>query len=327
MRPAGAFVACVFLALAGVASAQKVVSPPEIAPPPLPSQPPSPGAGVSESGKKQTAPENSPQNTDQDKRGTENSPLTVKLLNTGKSDPEAAQEAQRIKEQTARERWATNWTIGLTAALVFAAFLQFSGLVGQIIVYRKQAGLMQKALSATTKAADAARDSADVLPAIERPYVLVIGGGFLAVSRQVTQDPRPIVAYRCGNFGKTPAIIENLRAGFSRNSNGHPDPPNRVEDTHALLLAPILKGGEEISPLWVFCPDDWITGDVAVNRGESMLLVRQPATTEGEELFLWIIVNYRGAFTKGHETSACWKFNFSEHMFLHYGGDEYNYER
>jgi hypothetical protein len=75
VRPTGAFVACVFLALAGVASAQKVVSPPEIAPPPIPSQPPSPGAGVSEGGKKQTAPENSPQNTDQDKRGTEDSPL------------------------------------------------------------------------------------------------------------------------------------------------------------------------------------------------------------------------------------------------------------
>jgi hypothetical protein len=180
---------------------------------------------------------------------------------------------------------------------------------------------------ATKRSADAARDSADVLPAIERPYVLVIGGGFLTVSTQVTQDSRPIVAYRCGNFGKTPAIIENLRAGFSRNSDGRPDPPNRVEDTHALLLARILKDGEEISPLWVFCPDDWVTGDVAVNRGESMLLVRQPTTTEGEELFLRIIVNYRGAFTKGHETSACWKFSFSEHMFLHYGGDEYNYER
>jgi hypothetical protein len=119
----------------------------------------------------------------------------------------------------------------------------------------------------------------------------------------------------------------NLRAGFTRNSNGQPDSPNRVEDTHGLLLARILKGGEEISPLWVICPDDWITGDVAVTRGENVLLVRQPTTTEGEELFLRIIVNYRGAFTKGHETSVCWKFCFGEHMFLQYGGNEYNYER
>jgi len=179
----------------------------------------------------------------------------------------------------------------------------------------------------TRKSANAARDAAEVLPATERPYVLIIGGGFLQVSSEVTQDSRPVVLYRCGNFGKTPAIIENLRAGFTRNSNGQPDSPNRVEDTHGLLLARILKGGEEISPLWVVCPDDWITGDVAVTRGENVLLVRQPTTTEGEELFLRIIVNYRGAFTKGHETSVCWKFCFGEHMFLQYGGNEYNYER
>jgi hypothetical protein len=230
VRPTGAFVACVFLALAGVASAQKVVSPPEIAPPPIPSQPPSPGAGVSEGGKKQTAPENSPQNTDQDKRGTEDSPLTVKLLNTGKSEPEAAQEAQRIKEQTTRERWATNWSIGLTAALVFAAFLQFSGLIGQIFVYRKQAGIMQKALGATTKAADAARDGADAakqaarvseaaLTRLERPYLFIANIELdivpLAHLTPFQVNGEPVVEIlridvSLINHGKTAALVQRM---------------------------------------------------------------------------------------------------------------------
>jgi hypothetical protein len=137
----------------------------------------------------------------------------------------------------------------------------------------------------TRKSANAARDAAEVLPATERPYVLIVGG------------------------------------------SGRPDFPNTAEDTHGLLLTRILKGGEEISPLWVVCPDDWITGDVTVMRGENMLMVRQPTRMEGEELFLRIIVNYRGVFTKGHETSVCWRFSFDEHMFLQYGGNEYNYER
>jgi hypothetical protein len=204
-------VACVFLTFMGIASAQKVVSPPQIAPSPAPSQPPSPSGGVSEGSKKQTAPENSPQSTDQDKRGTESSPLAIKLLNTGKSEPEAAQEAQRIKEQAARERWATNWTIGLTAALVFAAFLQFSGLVGQIIVYRKQAGIMQKALSATTKTAEAAEKSATATVAQMRAYVSVVSAKIYGFDR----DRESRVLIRIGNTGDTVAFDVTGESGVT----------------------------------------------------------------------------------------------------------------
>jgi hypothetical protein len=109
----------------------------------------------------------------------------------------------------------------------------------------------------TNRNANAARDAAEALPAIERPYVLVTGGGSLTVAAQMTRAPRPAVFYRAGNYGRTPAIIENVRAGYSRNNRGNPDMPPRVEETHPLSFTRTLKADQEFQYLWVFYPEDW----------------------------------------------------------------------
>jgi hypothetical protein len=179
----------------------------------------------------------------------------------------------------------------------------------------------------TDRSSNAARDAAEALPAIERPYVLVSGGGSLAINRQLTQTERPAVFHRTGNYGRTPAIIENVRAGFSRNNRCHPDMPSRVEETHQLLFTRTLKADQEFQYLWIFYPDDWTTANLWAEQGQIISPIREPDIPPGEELFLWVIINYRGAFTKGHETSICWKYSSTEHMFLSHGGDQYNYER
>lgn len=74
-----------------------------------------------------------------DKRGTESSPLSVKLVNTGENTTEAVQKSEAIKHTEQAERW----TIGLTVALAAATLLQFGALVWQGQQLRRQIALGQ----------------------------------------------------------------------------------------------------------------------------------------------------------------------------------------
>jgi len=80
-----------------------------------------------------------------DQRGTDKAPLSieplsVKLLNTGDSEAEAAQKSEGITEQE-RTNW---WTIRLTLALMAATVLQFGAVFWQGILFRRQTGLVKK---------------------------------------------------------------------------------------------------------------------------------------------------------------------------------------
>jgi len=44
-----------------------------------------------------------------------------------------------------------------------------------------------------------------------------------------------------------------------------------------------------------------------------------PNLGEGQSLFFRIIIRYRGPFTAGHETSACWRYNESTGRMIEYG--------
>lgn len=52
-----------------------------------------------------------------------------------------------------------------------------------------------------------------------------------------------------------------------------------------------------------------------------------PKIPQGESLFFWFKVKYRGPVTNGHETSACWRYDMETGQFVQYGGAEYNYSR
>jgi hypothetical protein len=73
------------------------------------------------------------QSTQTDKRGTPESPLMVNAR-TIHSDDEAAEE----KRENAEHERTDRWIIGLTIAIAICAFLQFCGIVAQVVVYLKQ---------------------------------------------------------------------------------------------------------------------------------------------------------------------------------------------
>jgi hypothetical protein len=88
------------------------------------------------------------QTTQPDKRGTLDSPLVVDARAVH-SDDEAAEEAQRVAEQKRTNRW----NIWLTSVIAICAFLQFCGIVAQVVVYLKQTKVMRDTLAAISRQA------------------------------------------------------------------------------------------------------------------------------------------------------------------------------
>jgi hypothetical protein len=134
-----------FLALAGIASAQKAVSPPQqVIPSPVPSQPPSPSAG--ELGSHQAPkPGTGQQPSAAEERGTQDHPVIVKILPAEKTEVERAQEQQDRFDKSSAD-W---WLIRLTGALAFVGILQFAALIGQAIVFRVQAKALRESVNLT----------------------------------------------------------------------------------------------------------------------------------------------------------------------------------
>ena len=85
-----------------------------------------------------TAFTNSSKRPDSNERGTDKAPLAVKLLNTGKSEQEASQEAAQIQNENNAE-W---WVRVLTAALVGVGLLQLFAYIIQARRLKQTIGVM-----------------------------------------------------------------------------------------------------------------------------------------------------------------------------------------
>ena len=124
--------------------------------------------------------QNSEANPASDQRGTEESPLTVKLLNTGKSEAESAQNTEEILKQD-----NTNlWTIRFAGALTFVGLLQLISFIWQAVSLKRTIRVM--------------RDTADRQL---RAYVAGIPNFMFAFSERSL----PRAKFRLANSGVTPA--------------------------------------------------------------------------------------------------------------------------
>jgi hypothetical protein len=190
---------------------------------------------------------------------------------------------------------------------------------------------MQASIKAAERAAEgamigalAAQKSADTTEKafsnLERPYVFAFGVGRLEADTERVGGFEPFVTISVANYGKTPAIIENVRVGFSISAT-HPEGPIRVDGTHDLLINPIMGAGERRDGLIEIFP----TGieRTIVREGEVAYAI--PAMDRTEDLFFRIIIEYRGAFTEGHECGSCWRYDKSTAHFVQHGHKDYNY--
>jgi len=155
-----AFVAIVLATLYTIAIAQKVVSP-QVAPAPVPLQPPSPGAREPGS-PQEPQPNTGQQSAAGEQRGTDQVPLTVKVLPTPKSQSEIDEDQHRADDHATNERGLTTatWTLaGFTLLLAFIA-------TGQIALFFWQLRLIRESLDDARLAADAAMIEAEATKGI-----------------------------------------------------------------------------------------------------------------------------------------------------------------
>jgi hypothetical protein len=212
------------LALSVTVSAQKVVAPEQTAPVPPTSQPPPPGARDSSSPQEPQA-RTGQQTTYPDQRGTDQIPLTVKVLPTPKSQADIDEEQRRADEHAANERGLTvaTWVLaGFTLLLALIAGGQIGLFFWQLRLIRESLDDAGIAANAATVAATAATDQARELKRsadstersfteLERAYV------FPSHSRiEGSEAIELFVEFRMRNLGRTPAIIKEFRVCFSK---------------------------------------------------------------------------------------------------------------
>jgi hypothetical protein len=264
-----------------------------------------------------------------DQRGTDQFPLSVKILPSPKSEDEAekeqrerrekdekaavdkrvaddtqrlADETKNLVEETKNLAASTNWLAGFTLLLFFAA-------VGQIALFWRQLRLIRDSLEPAKTAADAAKLNAQSVIDAERAYLfVVIGAENIAspirraseISDLNMQDARLTgakiwVEYRFRNYGRTPAIIKEV--------------------SHRLVRLPALPDIREYAPILPL-PVGHIVGrdektDVLTCGLESALLVKDAKSIQSSESTIWLYghIAYDDAFGWGRELRFVWHYN------------------
>jgi len=183
----------------------------------LSAQAPTPGSRpsqeVSQAQQHGAAPAGSNEERTTDKRGSKAAPIAIQLMNTGKSQAEADQEAAHVKF----EEKTQSWLIGLTIAAVFFAALQFGGLVFQAIFMRDTVSEMRRANDAAEDANAATRE---VLTITDRPWF-----GIDVVRIKPLEAGKPIVSLVVlRNSGRTPAFRVRGGTVFRWTKKGDPAP-------------------------------------------------------------------------------------------------------
>ena len=155
-----------------------------------------------------------------DQRGTEASPLIVKVAPTPKSDEERAEETQARSERGALERQLLDLTNDLAAyalALFAATGVLLFATLGLLIAVFKQSGSMKKSLAVARTSADAAQKSAataeNALTVLEGPSLFVVDVQDRILPDAVSSEnpPAPEADIFCFNTGRSTAIIQSAR--------------------------------------------------------------------------------------------------------------------
>jgi hypothetical protein len=216
----------------------------------------------------------------------------------------------------------------------FFTFLLLIVAVGQLVLFWYQLRLIRVSLDEAKVAALAAKDSANAairqaavaeasFSAIERPYIYIFGAKGLECDFD-QEEPYDFLKYSIANYGKTPASIEvcNLAIGVGT----VPPPLATVSVWHSLSISPILTPNEQRNDLSEIVPDTIKTNQYADEHTPPGSFT-VPILEQGTDFFFWIQIKYDGPFSKGHETSACWRWDRSNDRLTLHGGEAFNYTR
>lgn len=180
-----------------------------------------------------TSPRPAPQPTVQDQRGTDQQPLSVKIIPSEKTDAERDEE-QRRRDNEARLSQSADQLARFAYGLFLVA-------IAQLLLFGVQLWFIRGSFRDAKKAADAAKLNAEAVIDAERARIFVnieqdTADAIRSAAKQATspeKDSNTLDAsvglfYGLKNYGKTPAIIREIG--------------------HQLVLTPELANERQYSP-------------------------------------------------------------------------------
>lgn len=229
------------------------------------------------------------------------------------SQPHAQQQAPGASngEQTVKDHVIEFFNVKLTDVLItiFTLVLAWktSGLFTETAGLRsaadQQAADMKAAIAASEETAKAAtsqaRTAERALTELERPYIFVwdlkgeMPVPFNAPRGGKTLYPPATFTFAVSNQGNLAAVIEDVHIAWGYERNGLFPPLIQIGD-HQLIQKRIMASRIDVP---------------GVSHKVDLLRLDGSACdgTFHEGLIFRVVIKYRGAFTKGHETSQCWK--------------------
>lgn len=214
----------------------------------------------------------SKQATNKQHYGTEEFPFIVKTVKPPKTKEETDSDADDRNDRKALNNF--------TLALVVVGTLQFIALILQVI-------FLCKTLGATNKAANAAKESAEALPKIERAYI------FAAVGF----DNSGVLTVELENHGRTPAILKSMCATRTLNTT----PPQEFDNRHKSHIPDgiVIANGKPWPAV--------VTPDISKEEWELI---------EGTQftLFCYGVVEYKDILSQRRNTGFCWQLNYEDGM-------------
>jgi hypothetical protein len=160
----------------------------------------------------------------------------------------------------------------------------------------------------------------------DRPYLFISGLGRV-FSVETGGDCSPALKYRVINHGKTPAIIKIVRQVVSDD----PFPPTArvVVPIHPLIVSSVVGPGERVEDmqLSLFGLDEYMVpmsdDQAPLGSTPDWFYLRG----DHKPVHARLVIEYDGPFTKGHVTSAMWRYEDAALGFVRFGGEAYNTNR
>jgi hypothetical protein len=193
----------------------------------------------------------------------------------------------------------------------------------------EQAAFIARSVAAAADAAAASRRHAvtaeRALEELERPYLFVFGVKYLKIDAERAGELEPFVEYTVANYGKTPAIVENIGAGFEAANGAEAPAPFQVEDANPLVVAPILAPQEKRGPVKHYYPTDGSVPDFKFIGSGAFSSFAVLETKANEDILFRVVIEYRGPSGNAHKTGACWAYDKLTDTFLARGGKADNF--
>ncbi len=246
-----------------------------------------------------------------EQRGTENSPVFINGIITTKKDETETNNDTKERELKAVvdsvKAQSDADLVKYTSYLATFTFLLFIAAAIQVVLFLWQLRLMNKATEDAGIAAEAAKESAEALPKIERAYVFLDEVKIEGISSVVATngpDGKQVshriidVRFAFKNHGKTPAILKELFCEV-RMCN---DFSEAIYAKGTMFASgKIISAGE---------PEGFFTKST-VNAPEY-----ETAKTNGKpKLLLFGSIHYYDVLKQERETGFCWQCDFKSMEF------------